>query len=198
MFSVDHRHSPRAGRLSCFFMAIGPTLASPAHESSDCQLISGSSLTAIDGWPVEFKDTAGLQKTDGRGESLGIEKTVAEMELADLAGRVIDASQLNGSVDLEMIGESSVDSELMVLNKIGLVDSAAVESWEHSSGAVFTSTITGEGIEALLEAMAVRLVDALPPTGLLYPVTPGKRAVDLIVIDQLAMRLRALSHGYGR
>ena len=49
-------------------------------------------LTAIDGWPVELCDTAGLRATDDPIERAGIERAQSRLASADLVVLVCDAS----------------------------------------------------------------------------------------------------------
>jgi len=108
----------------------------------------------IHGVPLHIIDTAGLRETDDPIEKLGIERTWAAVEKADVAVLLIDAQHGVGAQEaamLERLGEIPV---LTIHNKIDLggeaphVSDSGLELW--------LSARTGMGID-LLEARLLRL-----------------------------------------
>ena len=58
-----------------------------------------SEHAAIDGWPVEFFDTAGVRQTEDEIESAGIDSARQAISQADLLIVMFDASQIRETVD---------------------------------------------------------------------------------------------------
>ena len=49
--------------------------------------------TALDGWPVEWADTAGLCSSEDPVESAGVSRTIGQMAVADLVAYVRDVRE---------------------------------------------------------------------------------------------------------
>ncbi len=126
-----------------------------------------SGRTAVDGFPVEFIDTAGFRDIDvgidaGTGdlERQGMEIARRTLAQADLVLHVVDVTA--------QVKESMLDvpAEILVLNKIDLLEAGAhgmrPEGDSAVVDAVCVSAMTGEGIEQLLERIARRLVPDPP------------------------------------
>ncbi|HZZ56857.1 MAG TPA: GTP-binding protein [Opitutaceae bacterium] len=95
-------------------------------------------------------DTAGLNPDPGAIERLGIDRTRAWLEEADIVVLLLDATN-PAPPPADLAGRQP----LVVVNKIDLVDAAP-------SPALAVSAVTGEGLEALRQALAAR-ADALQP-----------------------------------
>ncbi|MCA9102828.1 MAG: 50S ribosome-binding GTPase [Planctomycetales bacterium] len=117
------------------------------------------SATAIEGWPVELADTAGLRAGAGDVESRGIERARAQMTTADLIVLVHDASHPVTDDDLSLRGDWP--NALLVANKIDLTDAADAQRIRASAELLATSALTGEGIDRLLATIAARLRPAI-------------------------------------
>ena len=159
--------------------------------------------TAVDGWPVELADTAGLRAAESSIEAAGVMLAEATIAAADLVVVVHDATDAavdlatNGSTSSEVVLEGARSSArvIPVWNKIDLVarrpaasdesratvgasgDEAGPESRNNRGIAIQTSAITGEGIAALLAAIAQTLVPAAPPPGAAVPFTAEQVAI---------------------
>jgi len=131
--------------------------------------------TAIDGWPVELADTAGLRATDDELESAGVQLAEATLASADLVIMVCDATNQAADVGsrVEGRGSSAVAPSRIIhaRNKIDLV-SASEQRSAVSGTAIRTSALTGEGIEALAAAIGRSLVPNPPAGGVAIPFTP--------------------------
>ncbi len=133
-------------------------------------------LTAIDGWPVQLADTAGLRAGQDELESAGVALAAAQLAAADLAIVVRDATDETGDLGRsEYYFAAKTVSELPqsarvihVRNKIDLVD-AADRGDSCRVGAVATSAITGQGIADLIAAIGQSLVPIAPPAGAAVP-----------------------------
>jgi len=119
--------------------------------------------TALDGWPIELLDTAGLHKGQNAIEAEGVECALWEVAAADLVVRVCDATCPDASVvDPAIVRHPNV---LTVQNKSDLVDKA------RQSSDVQTSAVTRTGIDRLIELIVLRLVPNLPAAGDAVPIS---------------------------
>lgn len=149
-----------------------------------------TALTALDGWPVELADTAGLRTADDDIEAQGVAKAREQIAAADLVLLVFEASQPWSPADQALA--DSVPTALVVLNKCDLlpvvaacraamdrgenIDSAAVGNAVYgvppgSPDRIYTSATTGVGIEELTREISRRLVPEAPPSGAAVPFT---------------------------
>ncbi|WP_435017730.1 GTPase [Tundrisphaera sp. TA3] len=114
---------------------------------------------AFDGWPVELIDTAGLRATDDAIEAEGVARARSIHGAADLVVVVLDRSEPIGPADREILARHP--GALVAANKSDLP-----AAWEaEGPGALPISAERGDGIEALVAAMAGRLVPESPPPG---------------------------------
>lgn len=120
--------------------------------------------TALDGWPVEFADTAGTRPQAGELERAGGARAADQAARADLILLVSDLSA-PWTADDQHLWERAPHPPLVVHNKSDLV--AATPS-PRPDGLV-TSAKTAVGIPQLLAAMASRLVPVSPPAGAPMP-----------------------------
>ena len=151
-----------------------------------------TTITAIDGWPVELADTAGLRETGDALESAGIELATARVAKADLVVVVYDASETSAQrTGHDVFVESLISCllptvrRLRVINKIDLIPNSDRSRFA-PSGRILASALTGEGIADLVTAIGRELVPAAPPAGTAVPFTAeqfaaldaARRAVD--------------------
>jgi tRNA modification GTPase len=151
-----------------------------------------TTTTAIDGWPVELADTAGIREAMDELESAGIdlaEKTVAG---ADLVVMVDDATHpfscTSDQMVSVMLSRLARRRMVRVLNKIDLLPETQTEDaarndssehWQsqwHLTRVVRTSAVTGQGIEDLIAAIAEALVPHVPAPGAAVPFTAEQLA----------------------
>jgi tRNA modification GTPase len=123
-----------------------------------------TATVALDGWPVELTDTAGLREAPGALEGQGIERARGAAMSADLCLWVLDAAAEPVWPDL------SSERVLLVVNKVDLPP-----AWELSraAGAVHVSSRTGAGIPELCDTIARRLAPHAPAPGQAVPFTPA-------------------------
>jgi tRNA modification GTPase len=121
-----------------------------------------TALVAVDGWPVELVDTAGIRAEASSLEAQGIARARAAAREADLCLWVLDAAQQPAwpAPDLPALH--------LVVNKIDL---PSVWDLRSAPGAITVSALTGSGIERLSEALARWLVFAPPAPGDAVPFT---------------------------
>jgi len=115
-----------------------------------------SETASLVGIPVKFVDTAGIRAGQDMVEKLGVERSYRAMADADLSLVVVDGSAPLEAGDRELIRRASEQGKFLVAaNKCDLPRSAEVNQ------AVRVSALTGEGVEALRQA----IIGALAPRG---------------------------------
>ena len=127
-----------------------------------------STLTAINGWPVQLSDTAGICATDDQVEAEGIGLAIETVARSDLVVWVLDATRLEAdssdvqsvvAADIERAGMSvPADKLLVVINKIDLAEPPVVVRDAFLS----VSATSQLGIAALVGEVATRLVPESP------------------------------------
>ncbi|MGA7885487.1 MAG: tRNA uridine-5-carboxymethylaminomethyl(34) synthesis GTPase MnmE [Acidobacteriaceae bacterium] len=116
---------------------------------------------SLGGIPLELVDTAGLRETSEEAETIGVRKSREVLADADLVLVVLDASVPMRGDERELIASLAGRHVLVAANKCDLpMDGAEEESvWEGpetapAAGLVRTSALTGEGVQALRDALA--------------------------------------------
>lgn len=123
-----------------------------------------TSLTSVEGWPIDLADTAGLRDSRDAIEHAGIEHAHQQLAKADLVLLVHDASVEEANPTLAELPAST--AKLTVQSKVDLLDEPQV-GYE----GIATSAVTGEGIGALRAAIARCLVPNVPEVGAPVPFT---------------------------
>lgn len=134
---------------------------------------------ALEGWPVEIRDTAGIRESRDAIESEGIERARASIATADLFVWVVDASEPLSLEDNARPEPDLPPPDLIVENKIDLLSSGdrRAMSGLPSIPMVRTSAVEGTGIEELGKTIAHLLVPELPPSDLLFPINARTREI---------------------
>lgn len=115
----------------------------------------------IGGVPVHIIDTAGLRESRDAVEKIGIARTWAAIEKADLVLLLIDAARGETAADREILGRLPRALRcIRIMNKIDLVPRTAAVERPAGTVTVWLSAKTGEGIDllraVLLEAIGWR------------------------------------------
>ncbi len=148
--------------------------------------------TAIEGWPVELADTAGLRATEDELESAGVELAQATLATADLVVFVQDATQSALDIDQQLDLQYRSIRHLHVWNKVDLLPSVA-DGAQHIDETVHepiicTSALTGRGIAELAAAIATSLVPNPPPAKAAVPFMPAN--IEALVVARNAVERR--------
>ena len=130
-----------------------------------------SQSTAIAGWPVSLRDTAGLRESEDLIESKGIEKAKTEIEFADVVVCVFDGSRSWTAEDQAIL--DSIQPHLVVGNKIDRVASSP-SNMPKASDFLKTSATTGQGVENLIAKIANVMVPDSPSKDQAFPVAPDQ------------------------
>ena len=129
-----------------------------------------SQSTAISGWPVELRDTAGLRESDNVIEAIGIEKARSEIATADLKICVFDVQNQWDNADQQLV--DSISPDLIVFNKSDLVDESEIKTrCSKIPNSIATSVKSETGIESLIEQIGTRLTPELPSPNQAIPVS---------------------------
>ncbi len=123
-----------------------------------------SETVSIGGIPVRLVDTAGIRTALDEAESIGIRKSLEALADADVVLVVFDITQMSDEgfeLDLDLIEKTNGRRRILVCSKADLHTEArgivttklsASDASQNEPG-VFTSAVTGEGIDELREAI---------------------------------------------
>jgi tRNA modification GTPase len=141
-----------------------------------------TTTVALDGWPVELADTAGLRE-EARGlEADGVARAWGLLPDADLVVWVLDATAATPTWPDDLCG-----LQFTVVNKTDLP-----HGWDLSTDpALAVSAVTGAGIPELAAGIVQSLVRTPPTPGAAVPFTPEladavEAARRLLATDQVA------------
>jgi tRNA modification GTPase len=118
---------------------------------------------AVDGWPIELADTAGLRAEAGALEALGIEQAREAAAQADLCLWVLDATARP---------PGPVETARPLIKVINKMDLPLAWDLDVAPDAVRVSAVTGAGLADLCSAMSHRLVPEPLSPGAAVPFTP--------------------------
>jgi tRNA modification GTPase len=187
---------PNVGKSSLINALLGYR-RSIVHDTPGVTRDVVTASTALNGWPVEFADTAGVRESDDPLESAGVARTREELQTADLACLVFDAAQPWSAEDDEL--HVAVPAALVVHNKCDLV-----QSWpKDRPRGIVVSALSGIGLEELKQVLATRFAPDPPRPGAAVPFTAeqvqvlhdARRLIDAQEFAAAAQQLRALMRG---
>lgn len=137
-----------------------------------------TSLVALDGWPVELADTAGLRDSDDPIETIGVQMARARAQSADIVILVSDLGQAWSAEDAAL--HATFPAALLLHNKCDVAS-------DHSDrpAGLRTSALTGDGIEPLIDEIVKRLVGDVIPRGAAVPFTTQQCAAVHSALDAL-------------
>jgi len=139
--------------------------------------------TAIDGWPVQFSDTAGIRETDHEIESAGVARAKKTIQDSDLVAFVFDiqteVSEIREFLDStrDLVSGDSV----LVFNKLDLVSESEIENLRQvfdSHSTIFLSCAQQTGLDDFQAELSQQLVPELPRRDLPVPVC--ERQIDFL------------------
>ncbi|MBR3781969.1 MAG: tRNA uridine-5-carboxymethylaminomethyl(34) synthesis GTPase MnmE [Alphaproteobacteria bacterium] len=132
------------GKSSIFNYMVGANRAIVSDIAGTTRDVVSATID-IDGFLVNLNDTAGLRETDDEIESIGIEKTKAEIENSDIIIRVYTPE----NIPLYRIDDTRIgpNPNIYVVNKIDTSD-----CFDESFG-INVSVKTGEGMQVLMNAL---------------------------------------------
>jgi tRNA modification GTPase len=126
--------------------------------------------TALEGWPVEFSDTAGLRADADELETEGITRARQRLQSADLRVLLLDVGRPPAEEDQQMLRDWP--DALIVAHKCDLPC-----AWEVlPPWAMEVSSVSGAGVDELAAAIVRRLVPEVPPPMTMLPIDPQQVA----------------------
>jgi len=154
---------PNAGKGSLMNAIVGYERAIVFEQPGTTRDVLTAS-TAIEGWPVELADTAGLRAAEGELEAEGVELAWAEIAAADAVVLIADTTT---AWDAELFAEVSQQARRLIVvhNKCDLRPPPN----DGRTPGVAISAKTAGGIDALCGALAELLVPDSPQPGQAVP-----------------------------
>ncbi|MEW4566650.1 GTPase [Tautonia sp. JC769] len=143
---------------------------------------------ALDGWPVEVADTAGLRETLDPIESGGVTRARSRHEGADLVLLVLDQSEPLTETDRALVAEYA--NAVIVRNKCDLPAAWEPEASWGGGAALEISAERGDGLEELVAIVSRTLVPDPPRVEEALPFRAEQR-------EQLIDALRLVREGRG-
>ncbi|HWB61836.1 MAG TPA: tRNA uridine-5-carboxymethylaminomethyl(34) synthesis GTPase MnmE, partial [Chthoniobacteraceae bacterium] len=140
--------APNVGKSSLLNLLLGYERAIVSEQPGTTR-DTVEEVVNLRGIPLRLIDTAGVRETQDEIERQGIERTRTQVERADLALRIFDASEKESNPRRE-----DAYKEITVLNKCDLGEHV---SWKDIGG-VRISCKSGEGMEQLADAIFERVM----------------------------------------
>jgi tRNA modification GTPase len=145
---------PNAGKSSLLNQLLG-------HDRAIVSPIAGTTRDTIEetanirGLPVIFIDTAGLREARDEIEVEGIRRSRESLAKAEFILHVLDASELLTNADEIYLNEFADKPRILVLNKADLPVKLELppQLHTHHSSLITVSSLIGQGIEALKDAI---------------------------------------------
>jgi len=126
--------------------AIVTELPGTTRDVVESQLVVG-------GIPIQVLDTAGIRETQDTVEKIGVERSRAAAQSADLVLFVIDAQAGFTEADAEIYEQVQHRSLILVVNKVDLAEAPQQDSFLKLHNVVETAVALNQGIDALEKAI---------------------------------------------
>ncbi len=183
---------PNAGKSSLLNALLG-------YERAIVTAVPGTTRDTIEerlhlgGLCLRLTDTAGIRETEDEVERLGVQRSRAALEGAELVIAVVDGSRDYTEEDREILRAAErAGRGLVVLSKQDL--SAAVEHVDTSLPVIPLSSVTGEGLDRLEAAIAALFPLPQTPAGEILTNARQAEAVGRAA-ESLRAALEALDQG---
>jgi tRNA modification GTPase len=139
-----------------------------------------TAATAVEGWPIELADTAGIRAGGESIERQGIDRARRSALAADLVLLVVDRSRPWSDEDAALAADWP--QALWIFNKCDLPAAAGCANRE----AIEVSAMQATGIDELIAAIARRLVPNAPAPDEALPFLPAQVAAIAAASEALA------------
>lgn len=168
---------PNAGKSS-LINALAGKETSIVHATPGTTRDWVEASLAVDGWPVQVSDTAGIRESNDAIEQAGVSLAREQIAQADIILLVIDAAAgwTQTHADLQPAVRQSQDQRLLpVVNKVDLVSQPVLDTLVDEVtrmvgvSPIQTSCNTSPGVEQLLAGLAKTMVPNSPPPGTAIP-----------------------------
>jgi tRNA modification GTPase len=161
---------PNAGKSSLLNALLGfqRSITSPQPGTTRDVV---TARTAIDGWPIEFRDTAGLRTSSDEIESAGVALAEQELHTADLVLYLIPADESAQEAEQQIATLQDTRQKAAIL----VVRTKADLSSQTTAG-LAVSAHTGVGLAELSAAIVEQLIGVVPMPGAAVPITAAQIA----------------------
>ena len=184
---------PNVGKSSLLNRILGYERAIVCDEPGTTRdVLRGA--TALDGWPFEFWDAAGLRDAVDPLEAAGVARTRERAAEVDLVALVFAAGEPWTAEDdalcvafpeaIRIVNKSDLATPRDVQERLARASSSASASAgigfaapqpESSTDAIAASALTGAGFDVLCRTIVSRLIGEAPPNGAAVPFTAAQR-----------------------
>jgi tRNA modification GTPase len=172
--------APNAGKSSLINAILGYQRAVVWHQPGTTRDVL-TATTAIDGWPIELADTAGLRATDDTLEAEGVVRAQRQIAASDLVVFVAETTSPWDASLRDSIG-ANARRLIVVHNKCDLAPPPA----DARPSGIEISAKTGLGLDTLSSAIVHSLVENVPPCGAAVPFRDEHIASLKAAAEQLA------------
>lgn len=147
--------------------------------------------TVLGGVKLRLTDTAGLRDAADEIERLGVERSRAAAERAELVIAVID-----GSRELDSAAEETLCIAACAPRRITVLTKSDIAARAYVAGAVRLSSVTGEGLDALEAAVAEMFAESEPTAE--GEILTNTRQTDAVAraLDYINAAREALADGF--
>lgn len=156
---------PNVGKSSLINAILGYDRSIVFNEAGTTRDVL-TAATAIQGWPFQFSDTAGIRGEAASLEAAGIQRAEQVLNAADCRVILIDTSQPLHTDDQRLLSQWS--DSIVVAHKIDLPQCRDTSLPER---AIPVSSKTRSGLDVLLNELVQRLVPKIPGENTALPVT---------------------------
>ncbi len=139
-FNITLAGDTNVGKSSLFNRILGANRAIVSDVPGTTRDVIDATID-IDGYMVNISDTAGIRETGDKIEKIGIERTMSEIENANLVIRVFTTPQ----------NITAAENEIIVVNKSDLLENTGNEN------VIFVSAKTGAGMDKLFDAIREKM-----------------------------------------
>ena len=120
-------------------------------------------VSDINGIPIYFIDTAGIRKTRGIIERVGIDRSYKALIDSDIAIIVIDGSRRFSDQDKEIIVKTTMKTAIYVISKADKNRKCKIPDWVPANKLIKTSVHRGTGIYELRQEIETQVWNGSPP-----------------------------------
>lgn len=164
---------PNVGKSSLLNALVGRdrSIVTPIPGTTRDTIEESASIRGI---AFRFTDTAGIRKTRGVAESIGVKRTRNTLEVSEIILHVCDGSRPISSADSEIMHMYHNKHAILVLNKADLPEQFRLTEEIPNVSCVRVSALRGDGLETLRD----KLVE------LAYSGTVGSTDVDVAINER--------------
>ncbi len=175
---------PNVGKSSLMNALIGSdrSIVTPVPGTTRDTIEETASISGV---PFRLTDTAGMRKTRGTAEKLGVARSRKALDISDIVLLVLDSSKPLSAADRDLIKQCDGKVALLVLNKLDLPTRIQLPKDLASLRCVRVSATIGTGLDALRDKLL----------NLAYSGNVGTTDVD-VAINQRQTHLLNMSEKY--